>query len=109
MLSRLLQPMLRLAPRRSYYLPKKNLQEVLEYKRNRTQPEDTYTQKLYAADRSAHYKDLDEGTKNKEYLRIMNDWKNNLVQKKKKAERRIEEQQNLQPREHEYPKLIAHR
>lgn len=50
-----------------------------------------------------------EARQNKRYMRIQNDWKNNLVRKAKKRQRRVEAQQATSPAVPEEPKLVVHR
>lgn len=109
MISRLIRSTIRLSGRRSYYLPKLDLDEVLEYKRNRKGPPLSETERIYQEDKKANNEDLKRGSTNKQYIKIMDDWKNNLIKKQKKAERKNERLKNLEPVQHQDSKLVSHK
>lgn len=82
------------------------LNDVMQFKRTKIYPE--APDKWFDQDKEDIKKILKSEYQNKRYLRIQNDWKNNLIKKEKKRLKRIELQKQLTivP---EDPKLIVHR
>ena len=92
---------------RRFSKSKLTLQEVVEYKKEKIKiPEkDLWSTRDKEELRIMHR----NKNRSKEYYRIMDDWKNNLIRKQKRRERRIESQQTLPEIVLEDPKLILHR
>jgi Zn-dependent metalloprotease len=92
---------------RTFKKTKKTLSEIIEYKKEKIPVSNS--DQWMAQDQADLKKMANAVNDNKQYNRIQDDWKNNLIRKKKRYERRVEIQQTLPEVTVEDSKFIVHR
>ena len=107
MLKKIFTESLRHIAKRNYLKKKWTFKEVMEYKKPKS--EKSTTDIWIEEDKKAIKKELKQFQVSKEYEEIQNDWKNNLIKKQKRFERRVESLKNMPEIKIEEPKLILHK